>query len=193
MNEEKQRVLECPHCHNKLKVVTRVEIVDLVLASELDPHFGLSDREKAVLEDAKSIGIISIFSSVTAYAKGPDAPRQIDGFFLTFLRTTNARRVPRFALDYFLEALGPGRFQFWQGQGIGAVVIDDLIRAFIPLDIVIGTMAKSSTTPIRQLVGEATLEGIKEWFSRHEDCVLRNEQLVSFSSLRKAALNGLRM
>lgn len=193
MNEitEKKRVFECPHCHCSLEVKARMEILNVSLPSHHDPLADLPPNERMVLEDAKSLGIINSFALVTSYAKGSDAPRDMGRHFLTFLRTANARRVPRFALDYFVKTLGHGNFQFWQGQGVGAVVISDFIRLFIPLEIVVGTIAKGNLdSSIKQRIGDSSLDEIMEWVSK-DGAVLRSDQFVSFTKLRKAALNGL--
>jgi len=187
---EKHRGIECPHCHNQIRVTARLDIISAVLSGEDASFVGLEEKERAVFKNAKDIGLIDAFAIGVSYAKGLDAPRNMEAYFLTFLRTANARRIPRFAMGYFLETFGNGEFQFWQGQGTGAIIIDDVVRAFIPLEVVIGPTAKSTDNLERTRVGDATREGIEEWIGR-EGVKLTRDQFVSFSRLRKCALDSL--
>ena len=119
--------------------------------------------------------------------KAQDAPRNMPRFFLTFLRTASPRRVPREILAAAREIFGTGQFQSWEGQGIGAIIVDDTIRGFVPVELLRGVMANNPGENFRVRVGEPDPNEFKQWFTM-EGRMLRPDQQLPFSFNRRKSI-----
>ncbi|MEO8638019.1 MAG: hypothetical protein ABI430_03925 [Candidatus Taylorbacteria bacterium] len=178
----KKKVLECPHCKGLVEVVMGTEIVHLQRYSEAmyGSLMDLAPSQQSVIELIEQPGLMKSFAESVRFVLGDESPKSIERYFATFLRTVQLETIPRFALDLFLKELTPhGKFQFWISRGVGAVVIGNVLRAFVPVELVLGTPARSTATP-------ANPTQLKNWLNA-EGRKLTADQQLAFSQVRKLA------
>ena len=80
--------------------------------------------------------------------------------YRAFLKTAVLKMLPPFARRHFSEEFGTTDIKLWSAQGIGVVTADDIIRVFIPTDML---MQKSTSTIDGKV--QATLEPNPEEFA----------------------------
>lgn len=121
-------------------------------ASEKDWKQLLKPEQLQVLDDAKQTGVLQSFEVATKAAKVDQIPRNIERFFLNWLRAAKPMSIPSFALDQFVRDFNKARIQFCGAQGIGVVLANGIIRQFIPTHVVVGRAIRDNTGGLRARV-----------------------------------------
>lgn len=156
---EKTKFLECPHCHETIKVVFQTRIMEITKAEDevgnIDWTADLTKEQLDILDVAREHRIVQAFEIAARVVKTADQfPKNMERFFLTFLRTAIPKTIPRFALDAFRKMYGDARISFIISQGIGAVLADGKLRLFIPQTYVMGKVLSGSKGRVRTSADE---------------------------------------
>lgn len=143
----------CPRCHANIGIRLKIQAAATDLDVRADtapveslvpdapraaPTPTLGENERALLESAERSGLLKAFTRAVHEAK-QDAglPGNMAEFFLTFLRSAVAKRVPSFVIKRFNDEFN-GHLSFWGAQGILAVSVDGMVRMFVPLSFIAG-------------------------------------------------------
>ncbi len=154
----------CPHCDKPIEVVVKTTVEGVGIPAQLREELGwkyrLNQGQIEVVERARENGILANFEIVVKALMEDNFPRSIEQFFIAFLKTAVLKMLPPFARRHFSEEFGTTDIKLWSAQGIGVVTADDVIRVFIPTDM----LTQKSTSTIEGKV-QATLEPNLEEFS----------------------------
>lgn len=183
----KERVLQCPHCQGMmlLQVRTEVEGVEKCSEDEVRAQKDFGPELKEFLIEIEKTGLIEVFGKTARYVHGDQCPKDLVRFFTNCARSVVIRNIPRFALDCIVESFPPvGRLQFWQSNGIGFIVLDNALRGFVPVSLVIGQRARDLESGERYITIPPHAEELFEWFS-DDGVKLNADQWISFLHLRK--------
>lgn len=147
---EQNRIVMCPHCQKELRIDVCSTVTGARTMEEHELSFGpdqwkegLSDSELALIKQAQISGLLKAFGEAVEQRGGMSSPRSMERFLVTFLRTMAVSRVPEYVIRHYNAEYGRRPLEFWQGQGVCAVIVDGRIRAFVPLQIFKGHMVKS--------------------------------------------------
>lgn len=155
---------ECPNCDAKLKLVgefagMHVEVWDDE-AGEFDWEATLAPSQIETLRVAESTGLLHAFTEARK-ATPQDTPKNMGKVFLDFLSMARPKYIPSFALNHFISEFG-GRIEFHVSNGVGVVLSDNALKAFIPSEIVQGAALRQFGTN-RKSRAEAIPERMFEW------------------------------
>lgn len=156
MDPSNSRIFECPCCHAKLKIqmATQITGVDEYTLEPKPPKAkpiktkdeGHTVDEVRVLEMARAGGLLEAFDKTVTVAyetQGTGKPKDIDGYFIQFLKLCKPRTVPQFALSRCVREYG-GAIQFFGTQNVLACASDGKIVAFFPLHMLVGVPITSA-------------------------------------------------
>lgn len=137
----------CPTCQNVLRFDCEVSILGvqvkggpieraklpMSLVSTEKHREPLSDEELQVAKECRDSGMLDAFVQVVnGQMRGPNVPRDMERFFITFLQTAVKGRLPSQMLLEFAREF-QGHIEFWKAQGIGMVLSDGKVCCFIPV------------------------------------------------------------
>lgn len=137
---EKEKDVRCPHCDGLITVTVRTDVLATQAGVEevTDWTRGLTASQVQIVERAHQNGVLKVFAETVKIAKADHVPHCMERFFLTFLRTTIAKTVPKFALTQFMSEYPGARITVLVSQGIAAVLADGFIRHFVPSALMSG-------------------------------------------------------
>lgn len=160
---------ECPHCGKLIRIENLIE-TKIIEAEEgnIDWRHALSKEELAILSIAEENGALAKFSHTVHIMKAgrnEDSPKSMERHFLSFIRTSAPRQIPRCALNIVLRELDyrnekGKRVDFLCAQGIGMIIVDGIISSFVPAELLLGKSVKGARG-IKAPVPEQELE---DWF-----------------------------
>lgn len=164
--EKQGRTLPCPTCGTVLRVHIGLRLE--VSETTEEPSAPQLDSESQRLVDAaRASGLLSTFHEVVERIMQDRIPKDVDRFFVTFLRTATPRRIPRFALDRFNKMFAHRHLEYWGAQDVGMVIVDGHIRLFVPQQLLRGTavrrMSGGKAGSRRQLDIAVAPEQLEEW------------------------------
>lgn len=153
----------CPRCQANIGIRLKVQATATDLDARADtspverlvpetpraaPNATMAENERALLESAERSGLMKAFTRAVHEAK-QDAglPSNMAEFFLTFLRSAVAKRVPAFVINRFNDEFD-GHLAFWGAQGVLAVSVDGMVRMFVPLSFIAGPPVTSIGTKV---------------------------------------------
>ena len=117
--------------------------------------------DEMFVEDARASGLLDAFEeAVKAVLPLNGLPSDMGEFLVTFFRTYGVKNVPQFVVNRYAAEFG-GRIEFWSAQRIVAVLADRIVRAFVPLDYLVGAPTKhlgSGSEGARLMASPAKLE-----------------------------------
>jgi len=139
--------MACPSCGTVLELTVRcgakVVIDDRAVTSAATSAVPQrTAAEHDVLAAARRAGLLEPFRATTEFVKQDQVPKDMEGFFLTFLRGLTRRLIPAYAMEAFNTLFEHRPLEYYTAQGIGAVVIDGYIRLFVPNHEVLGTQLR---------------------------------------------------
>lgn len=137
----KERVVKiaCPHCQNAVSVTLSAKVTVADAAEKgIESSNGLTEAQKQLLKDARSQGLFEAFSTVVRRVKRDQVPRQMEKFFLQFFKAAAPKKVPAHMLRALILAFPGTRIEFRANEGVGVVLADGLVRAFVPQSYVMG-------------------------------------------------------
>lgn len=212
MIEKETRAFECPNCHQRLQfrlgvVVTGVQAPPtpeesalryglpppLVKASKDHPEKVVDHqmaaenlRLKRLVQFYKDSGIMSAFLEIASDLKSHQMPKDTDTFFLNWLRTcTTALLIPKFALRKLINEFKDGQIEVQHSQGIGAVISDGTLRAFVPMHLLRGEVIRAGGGSNTKLRTSATDAGVDNWIRTKHGYVVGTG--VMFQELKRQA------
>lgn len=141
------RPVNCPHCSGLLRLSFELKLIEVVKLEahevpklpsreEVSGHCAVvfTREESELIGLCRANGMMNVFAQVvedqTHVVHRP--PKDMDRFFISFLRTAHRKFLPREALSEFAKEF-PGRIEFWKSQRIGMVVSDGRICRFVPM------------------------------------------------------------
>jgi hypothetical protein len=149
----------------------------------------LTASQVELVEEAKKTGLFSAFCNAVVVAKDSNLPQNLEKFFITVLRTAVPKQVPRFALKRFIKEWPGTRVEYFASQQIGIIVVEGVIRAFIPSFYVSGRTIRNLRHDFRG-VTSAPQETFEAWIRTKNGYVsssgalleeLRSRSLGSFA------------
>jgi len=147
---EKRRLVICPHCggHVSVGITTEIEAVLKWVDRETTDSWreGLTADQVGIIDTAQSTGLLKAFGEAVERRvnHASAAPRNLERFFLTVLKTMSQKRVPSFVLQHYIQEFGRNtRTEVWSSQGICIVIANGRIKAFVPLDVFVGSPIRS--------------------------------------------------
>ena len=147
----KKQIIICPHCKEELVVRMQApEVIAVYSPSEekeggdkKDWKSGLTQEQIGVVELAKNAGIFDAFVEVAKVAKENNMPQCLERFFITVIKTATPRTMPFFAVKAYKKEFQADQINFSVAQQIGVIVVDHVIRAFIPTDKITGRVMRN--------------------------------------------------
>lgn len=146
-------ITNCPACGARIGMKVRLTTSAVHLdapdvapptTDDAPPWLGrLPLAEQRVLAEAQATGLLAAFEAAVQEEKGAMSPKNVPKFLLEFLATARVDMVPRFILDEYGDQF-EGRLEFYSAQGIFAVVVDGVTRAFFPKSRMEGQRLKRS-------------------------------------------------
>lgn len=213
MIEKETRAFECPNCHERLQfrvgvVVTSVQspptpeeaairdglpppLVKAVVKSQeekvVDHQMAAENlRLKRLVQFYKDSGIMSAFLEIASELKSHQMPKDTDTFFLNWLRTcVVASLIPKFALRKLINEFNDEQIEVQHSQGIGAVISDGTLRAFVPMHLLRGEVIRAGGGSNTKLRTSATDAGVENWIRTKHGYVLGSS--VMFQELKRQA------
>lgn len=197
--EKETRSFECPNCgeHLQFRLSVKVNGVQRTLtAEEHAERNGMSEpmqkiprlaapkivdhqyaaeqlRLQRLVQYYKDTGILAAFLEIVSELKAHQMPQDQETFFLNWLRTcTVASLIPQLALRKLINEFDDGRIEVQHAQGIGAVISDGKLRAFVPMHLLRGEIIRAgggSNTKLRTLATDA---GVDNWIRTRHGYVL---------------------
>lgn len=207
--EKETRSFECPKCGEHLQFRLSVTVKGVQKTPSGEEHAArngqlyIPPKPKAILtEDPqlhaerlrlqrlvqfyKDSGIMSAFLDIASELKAHQMPKDTDTYFLNWLRTcVTASLIPKFALRKLINEFSDEQIEVQSAQGIGAVISDGTLRAFVPMHLLRGEVIRAgggSNTKLRTL---ATDVGVDNWIKTKHGYVLGTS--VMFQELKRQA------
>jgi hypothetical protein len=176
----------CPHCQEEL-------ILDIISWEVREPKTkdpeswlnNLSEHERILVDRCVESGLVKAFTeALEGRTTGQQTPRNPRRLLLTFFKTSAPKRVPQWALDYYIGQFG-GRIEFWGSEGVLAIISDGSIRAFAPVELLLGVAARNILGGKKRV--ETTEREFYSWAStRHGYVAVRNGEMpLLFRELKK--------
>lgn len=208
--EKETRGFECPYCHNHLqfRLVVKVNAVqptpsgaevaerDGRVLAESNKNNSLSGDELKVQAESqrlqrlmqfyKDSGIFDAFIEIAEELKAHQMPKNRETFFLNWLRTcVKASLIPKFALRKLINEFNDELIEVQHSQGIGAVISDGTLRAFVPMHLLRGEVIRAGGGSNTKLRTSATDAGVEHWIRTKHGYVLGSS--VMFQELKRQA------
>lgn len=165
--------IECPHCKEQVlvqfkaktwihSVETPGEATAPKKSKEQSWRDKLSGQQSAVLDQAIRTGLLESF--IAALERGPHngIPKNKEKYFLEWISMSKRKILPAWALDEF-KGLYPGKFVDFLGYNfVGAVLADNEIMLFIPINLINGVTLKTSMNGEKRMA-PPDVSGIRQW------------------------------
>lgn len=208
--EKETKTFVCPNCNIHLQFRTSVKILSVqptLTGEELiekrvaeQPESFKTPEQKVAEHQAhaerlrlarlvqfyKDSGILDAFLDVARELKAHQMPKNAEMFFLNWIRaTTKAQLIPKFALRKLINEFNDGQIEVHHAQGIGAIISDGTLRAFVPMHLLRGEVIRAgggSNTKLRTLATDA---GMDNWIRTKHGYVVGTGAM--FSELKKQA------
>lgn len=164
MDPNNTRRFTCPCCNAdlKLEIATQITVREYAPAAKDGPIEAFVERqlkpskdvlartavERQVLYSANKSGLIDALTQALSQSTelfSTSMPKDVEQFFLNWLRAAKQKMVPPFALSRCLKEFG-GRITFIAAQQIIACLSDGKIRCFMPMSLVAGAPIRSITS-----------------------------------------------
>lgn len=209
--EKETKAFECPNCHIHLQFRLSVKVVGVQesltaeenaardgrpltpkatkdpLAEKANPPMG--DKRPGLLrlvEYYRDIGILAAFEQVAADLHSHQLPKDMGGFFLTWMRTSvRANLIPKLALRRLINEFDDGMIEVWHSQLIAAVVSDGRLRCFVPMHLLRGETIRAGGGSKTSLRTSATEERLDNWIRTKHGYVLGGGAM--FQEMQKQA------
>lgn len=135
---------ECPKCKTLIQFIYEIRLIDVRVCrgdsqpDEVSPvettPGQFSYEELELIKTCRDNGLLDVFAQVVKVQTHVlhRLPKDLEKFFISFLRTAQPSVLPRQALHEFAREF-PGVIQFWKAQRIGMVISDGQICRFIPI------------------------------------------------------------
>jgi hypothetical protein len=168
----------CPCCNEPLKLVLDVDMTlrDVVALKLHEPEPKAKAKpewtpeqvaERNVLARAESSGILKAFEEAVESRANGQTPGHIPSYFLHYLRTMTPRLIPQRILDVLLEAYPDAFITVFASQGVACVVVEGVIRLFIPVEKLLGLslrkLGRSSSVGVTQPRMDVDESEIRNW------------------------------
>ena len=153
-----------------------------------NPLADLSEQQLETIEVARRTGVLEKFKECVMIVKGGQAPKSIDRFYVQVMKTAVQKVVPRFALDLFRELSLDGQVQFWVSQGIGFIIADGTVQAFVPTDLVYGGKKNLGGPAHIQTSGDEV--ELRKWLGSKGKRFTIGQRL-DFTATRKKSMGGV--
>lgn len=210
--EKETRSFTCPNCgeHWQLRLSVTVKGIQPTLSPEehaaRDGKPVMTKAEKAqttpngatqqleaervrlvrLMQFYKDSGIFPAFIGVAAELKSHQMPKDTETFFINWIRTTTkAHLIPKFALRKLISEFNDGQIEVHHAQGIGAVISDGTLRAFVPMHLLRGEVIRAGGGSNTKLRTTATDAGLDNWIRTKHGYVVGTGAM--FSELKKQA------
>ena len=127
-----------------------------------------TEAEQDVLAAARRAGLLEPFYQTARFVKRDQVPKDLDGFFLTFVRGLTQRLIPAYAMAAFNQLFDHRPLEYHTAQKIGVVVVDSYMQLFLPNAEVVGTRLRKlnnqSSSAVRRTLKLDDGEGkLREW------------------------------
>ena len=160
----------CPTCGSvlELTLVCKSKVIVEGRPVEALPARTRTAAEQDVLAGARRAGLLEPFAQTVAFTKQDQVPKDMDAFFLTFVRGLTQRLIPQYAMEAFNTLFDYRPLEYHTCQGIGVVIVDGYMRLFVPNTQVVGTAVRSlnnhgSKGVRRALKVDDGKEKLREW------------------------------
>lgn len=170
LTKKKMAVFECPHCKQPIRVRVNTTILGLEVPvpdeevmAERTRKSMLTREQKEVIELAKEVGIFYDFEQVVREVHFTHVPKDMEHYFIHFLKTARPVLIPSFVLKRLSQECGGERINFYSAQGVGAVVTKGIIRSFIPEVAVRGRMISTPSGKKLSVRANVDEEEFSEW------------------------------
>lgn len=209
--EKETRSFTCPVCdaHLQFRLSVKVNAVQETLTTEEHAELaGLPEplkktpkafakmddpqrtaaqmRLKRLVQYYEDTGILQAFLDIASELKAHQMPKDTTTFFLNWLRTcTVAQLIPKFALRKLINEFKDEYIEVQHAQGIGAVISDGVLRAFVPMHLLRGEVIRAGGGSNTKLRTSATDAGMDNWIRTKHGYVLGTGAL--FNEMRKQA------
>jgi hypothetical protein len=128
----------CPCCENEIYIEIHPRLDGIYKAEDSTEESRilvwrnrLTDSEKAMLDSAKTVGILNPMIAALEKANGPK-PSNPEKYFLNFMRLAAPINIPKDSLALLTETF-PGQIQVLQYQNLVGIVADQQLVMFAPL------------------------------------------------------------
>jgi hypothetical protein len=143
--------MHCPSCGAHIEFLVTCKQATLVDSTRESLATGTAPQstrhgttaEHDVIAAARRAGLLEPFAQVVAFVKRDQVPKDLEGFFITFVRGLTPRLIPRYALDAFNALFDHAPLEYHSNQGIGVVVINGSLRMFVPNTVLVGTRLRA--------------------------------------------------
>ncbi|MDO8575457.1 MAG: hypothetical protein Q7R78_02025 [bacterium] len=140
-------IMVCPHCQKTVEIRAFLKPSTVAVKPEMpgalrDPLQDLTPDQLKMVVTAKENGIMEKFRECVEFVKQGQTPKSMERFFVTVLKTSQVKTVPRSALAVFDNLSDHGEVQYFTSQGVGIVIANGSIRAFVPNSLVFGSSVK---------------------------------------------------
>lgn len=154
-----------------------------------DPNPPMGNNRPALVrlvQYYREIGVLAAFEQTVAEAKSHQLPKDMGGFFLTWLgKCVKANLIPKLALRKLINEFDDGQIEVWHSDLIAAVVSDGKLRAFVPIHILRGELVRLGKLSSTRLRTRATDERLDNWIRTKHGYVLGTGAM--FSELQRQA------
>lgn len=185
--KKETRAFTCPNCNQNLQfqVIVKVANVHAPLTAEevaardgrpLTPkkvkdvplaNLPMGNRRPALVRLAqyyRDIGILGAFEEVAKELLAHQLPKDMDSFFLTWLRTsTKASLIPKLSLRMLINEFNDQHIEVFSSQQIGGIVSDGKLRCFIPMHLLRGEVVRLGGGSNTKLRTKATEDRLERW------------------------------
>jgi hypothetical protein len=136
----------CPACGTVLELALRCTAFEVVTPRpNADPDHDTTP-EHEVITAARRADLLEPFFRTVRVVKRDQPPKDLDAFFVTFVRGLTQRIIPAYAMKAFNALFDSRPLNYYTSQGIGVVVVDGYMRLFVPNRDVVGTRLKTAGT-----------------------------------------------
>jgi hypothetical protein len=127
---------------------------------------GLTENERAVLEQAEGAGILRAFEEAMRSSENQGTAQAkrlwVDKLFLSWLRTSVRKSVLKQVLDFFAGEFS-GSLTFFGANEAIACIADGKVRAFVPYRLVVPRALRSGPNRTRVATIPPDLDAFREW------------------------------
>jgi hypothetical protein len=154
-DEERERVdaavaglrghhIQCPRCSAtlsvRLKTVVKSVVIDddPALFQKQSTATSEESERQSLLDEADRTGLLAAFVEALEQSASSEATaKDKRGVLLTWFKNAKLRAVPRVSVEMFREEYPRGYLEFWTAHGVIGVVVEKVLRQFIPQRLVI--------------------------------------------------------
>lgn len=148
--EKHSRAVKCPACGEHIRFSTRTSIIGVHIAenhadlrNDDDDHVHyVREAELRIIAQARESGILEPFIKACEQVTKWSKPADLERFFVTFMRSCQARPEPAWKLKLLFDENIGGHLIAYQHSQITMIVADDNIKMFVPLELFVGGIAR---------------------------------------------------